>query len=248
MKKISILLYISVVTLSCYATSSNEIEDKKNDCKMREVLPESEFLSLSDPEMKISGAYYGIGLAIARISNNITLKKDNDRHTSKESATQFDFSIIAGFGGNFYNRYYAGVELETFKRFHEKEKSKVNIGEYSISTVFGAISGINMDIRFGYQFPKYRTLPYFTFGFSKMRGSILLYKNSDEKPVRKQSFGSFYPTVGFGVEHKLNHKWNLRGDCRVSISSKDDSKKIGNYSLEGKPSKISFRLAVTRNI
>ncbi len=208
----------------------------------------NDFLELSEPERKVSGAYYGLGVTLSRTSNKLNVSKNQQASLKYDnSANQYDFSAIIGFGSAFYERYYAGVELDFFKRLPEKTKRKNEIGIIHSSNI-----GMNMDVRFGYQFPQHGTLAYLTAGFARIIGKAAFYRSNDNSPSAKKSFGSFYPTVGFGLEYKMNHKWNLRGDFRYSITNKDDNKYVkldaNEWKFDAKPNRFAIRFSVTRNI
>ncbi|GHT95109.1 hypothetical protein FACS1894122_12350 [Alphaproteobacteria bacterium] len=185
------------------------------------------------------------------------------------SANQYDLSLIAGFGAPFHKNWYAGIEFALFKRFGERKKDNGLIG-----IKHSSIIGMDMDVRLGYLFPQSGNLLYVTIGFTRILGRATFPQDKERRG--EVSFGSFYPTFGFGIEHKINHNWNIRGDFRISLTSKDDNKshrsnkeevvkfdknkatdkdKVG-YSLDSgkdlkfdaKPARYSFRISITRNI
>jgi hypothetical protein len=208
-------------------------KDKLAD-EFKDELPE-----LSEPYRNVSGAYYGLGLGSSIISHKVTYSKGEDQKSDfKKNAHQFDVSLIAGFGAPFYDRYYAGIEFDIFKRFSKKTSYNDEIGIIHSSNI-----GLNMDVRFGYLFPEHGSMVYLTAGFARIVGRVTFDKGNTEG-----SFGSFYPTVGVGLEHKINHQWNVRGDFRMAITSKDDNKYSHNWKYEAKPNRIAFRVSITRNI
>jgi hypothetical protein len=197
----------------------------------------SDFQKLSEPERRISGAYYGLGLGASMMSHSILVRRAASDSTLKSTATQLDLSLILGFGSDFYNKYYAGIEFDMFKRFPVKRKKFTFEGQ-NVCVEHQASIGLNMDARFGYQLPHKGILPYVTVGFARVIGN-----------VNGSSFGSFYPTFGIGIEHKLNQKCNVRFDIRAALTSKEDQKTIGNYmTAESRPSKFSVRISFTRNL
>ncbi|MDR1982228.1 MAG: porin family protein [Holosporaceae bacterium] len=209
-----------------------------------------EFLELAEPQKNISGAYYGLGVTMSQISHRVKAIKNNvDETNFKKSNSQFDISVIGGFGAAFYKKYYAGIEMELFQRFSGKTKYKGEVGIAHSSAL-----GLNMDVRFGYLFPEHGYLVYTTVGFARVIGKVA-FKDTVQRRAKdpEGTFGSFYPTFGAGVEHKINHLWNVRGDFRISITSKDDNKSLrvsrnSNWKYEGKPSRLAFRISVTRSI
>lgn len=207
---------------------------------------DSDFQPLADPDRKISGAYYGVGLGMSDISNKLNVvKNDGTGLKRKQSANQFDLSLIGGFGTVLYQRYYAGVEFDFFKRLPKKTKWFENEG---VGVVHKSNIGLNMDVRFGYQFPQRGTMVYMTAGFARVLGEMLASSNG---ATTKLTFGSFFPTAGLGVEHQVNQSVNIRADARFSFGSKEKKHAIVNGTsceLQGKPNRIAFRLSVTRNI
>ncbi|MCR5224809.1 MAG: porin family protein [Alphaproteobacteria bacterium] len=209
----------------------------------------NELVELGEPCKYVSGAYYGLGLGLSHISHKINaVKNSTENVTCKRNSNQYDISLIGGFGSAFYKRYYAGIELELFKRL---KGSDANKDDFSI--VFPSTIGLNMDVRFGYQFPESGSLVYVTVGFARVIGKASFKVNNARRGRRNEvSFGSFYPTFGAGVEYKINHNWNVRGDVRYSITSKDDNKhmRVNNtdWKFDAKPSRVAFRISITRNI
>ncbi|MDR2766486.1 MAG: porin family protein [Holosporaceae bacterium] len=213
--------------------------------------PKEEFLELSEPHRNVSGAYLGVGAGVSLISNSIHCKRDGQPDIDfKNSASQFDLSLILGFGAPFSGRYYAGIELELFKRLSEKT-SYHDTGLVGVRHVGNV--GFNMDVRFGYLLPERSSLVYVTVGFAKVLGRAV-FDNGDHqrKGDPTQAFGSYYPTLGVGAERKINQLWNVRGDLRFSVTSKDDNKNayVRNFhwKFEGKPSRIALRVSIIRNI
>ncbi|MDR3180257.1 MAG: porin family protein [Holosporaceae bacterium] len=214
---------------------------------------EDDFLELSEPHKTISGAYWGVGLGIANIKHklNATYGTTPERRESvslSSSANQYDFALIAGFGSAFYKKYYAGIDFLLFRRFSKKtEFADGEIGLRHTSSV-----GFDMDVRIGYLLPESGNLIYGTVGFARVVGSVVFKRNNQMDARYSTSFGSFYPTFGVGMEHKINDTWSIRGDLRMSITSKDDGKqcKVDNkvWIFDVKPSKLSIRLFVTHGI
>jgi hypothetical protein len=209
----------------------------------------SEFPPLEDPDRNISGAYWGAGVALSRMSSEVKITETEEKF--KKSDNQFDVSAIAGFGSPFDRKYYIGLEVELFKRSGGKVDYRgCDTGVTSVPTV-----GINMDLRFGYLFRKEGVLLYLTTGFGRIIGKVFFREKTDNPKKNNEisgSFGSFYPVFGLGVEYKMNHLWNVRGDFRAALTSKDDNdKRPGSDKLkkyEGKPGRIAFRLSFTRSI
>ena len=205
-----------------------------------------EFLELSDPARYVSGAYYGIGLGASPIKHKLVARNLDTNITERfsKSATQYDVSLLGGFGTSFYKDYYVGIEFEIMKRMKKNTEYNGDLG-----LKFSSQFGINMDVRFGYLFPQQGNMIYATLGFARTLGKVVAKTNG-----RKESeigFGSYYPTVGLGFEHKIDHNWNVRLDFRYSITSQDTDKRIyGNskWSCDIKPQRMGVRISVTKNI
>lgn len=217
------------------------------------VAPEEELQELDQPNKEINGAYWGLGLSVARTHHKIDLTKTvagvpnpTITHSSPSStAAQIEASFLVGFGTSFWSKYYTGLELEVFRRFRGKTSHFDDLHvEHSQNTSF------NFEGRLGYLFPKKGNMIYLTAGVSRLYSRAYF---GDDRSKNVTSFGSFFPTVGVGFEHRINAKWNVRFDYRYVISSKerDQGVKLNNkttYSYRGKPGRMSFRIAVTRNI
>ncbi len=205
-----------------------------------------DFVPLDEPEQRVTGAYYGLGYDLSFIKHKVSAESDNPKESKKvnKSATQSAISLLAGFGTGFYRDYYIGLEFEIMHRFSKKTSYDGEIG-----LKFPSQFGINMDVRFGYLFPKQGSMVYLTAGFSRTLGKVVV-KTQDGHEVER-GFGSYYPTIGLGVEYKLNPRWNVRLDGRYSITSKDSGNHLqGNkgWDYNVKPQRIGIRLALTRNI
>ncbi len=209
-----------------------------------------EFLPLGEPDRVISGAYYGIGIGSSSIKHEILASKNNGA-CSKYSSTsnQFEISAIAGFGTPILKRYYAGIEFEIFKRLSGKDHSFDGMHvQHCVNT------SMNMDVRIGYLFPLRGTLVYFTAGFARLFGRVSFDRDIGGRRRNESggSFGSFYPTLGVGVEYKFNQTWNGRCDYRYCITSKDDERgfNTGNavWKWRAKPNRMSVRLSLTRSM
>ncbi len=235
-------IVIALLTVAFYSVNAESTENTAKD--------DNEFIELGEPCKYVSGAYYGLGLGVSHISHKVNALKNNVGKVSmSKSSNQYDLSLIAGFGSAFYKRYYAGIELEMFKRFKGS-----NSGNDELTVVFPSTIGMNMDVRFGYQLPENGSLVYLTAGFARVLGktAFAVTTNNRKHKTIEVSHGSFYPTFGVGLEYKVNHNWNVRGDFRFSITSKDDNKYVrvnnSTWKFDAKPSRIAFRISVTRNI
>ncbi|MDR2794585.1 MAG: outer membrane beta-barrel protein [Holosporaceae bacterium] len=207
-----------------------------------------DFLELSEPHRTVSGAYWGMGVGIANIKHTLNATASGVSHSQSNSANQYDLALIAGFGSAFYKKYYAGIEFLLFKRLNKKTKfaDGESIGLRHTSNV-----GFDMDVRIGLQLPESGNLIYGTIGLARVVGSVVFMRGDQIDNRYSVSFGSFYPTFGLGLEHKINDFWNIRGDLRISLTSKDDGKQCKTdrtWTFDAKPSKFSIRLSVTYSI
>lgn len=209
-----------------------------------------DFQPLANPDRKVSGAYYGIGLGLSCISHKLNAeRKDKTEFSEKHSANQFDVSLIGGFGSAFYGRYYAGIEAELFKRLPKKKKRSSEIGSVYATDLGLSGLGVNMDVRFGYQFPQHGSLVYVTVGFARVIGWMEAYNNGLLET--RMSFGSYFPTAGLGIEYKINQTINICGDVRITFGSKEKKYAIidGNVlAFEAKPNRYAFRVSITKSI
>jgi hypothetical protein len=228
------------------STEFSEIDGK--------TVVEDDFQQLSEPERKVAGAYYGVGLMMSRIADSTLVSHNGNEREFKKTAVQPDLSAILGFGSAFFERYYAGVELRFFKRFAKNTSHTGELDGYRVALTHCASYGMDMDVRFGIQLPKRGALIYLTAGFARIIGETAIYRGDDPAPRAKRSFGSFYPTVGMGGEYKLNHDWNVRVDARLSVTSRDSRGNILRdspaevWTAAGKPNRMALGISFTRNI
>lgn len=252
---------VSAVSSFSNETGSSSEESSGEDANG--IIPvDTEFEALSNPYRAISGAYVGAGLDVSRIQNKVRLflgDKDGNVDKSpkiaeKQNVTQFDVSVIGGFGSVFYENWYVGLEFKFFKRLPEKKR---NFEEISI--ISKGCLGLNMDVRLGYQFPQNGVMVYASVGFARILGGMWAFdKTQNNKLLAKKTFGSFFPTAGVGVEYRLTQIWNIRADLRYSMGSRekkrflydDGSKKevadMPVRVLEGKPTRWSVGVSAVR--
>ncbi|MDR3151235.1 MAG: outer membrane beta-barrel protein [Holosporaceae bacterium] len=261
MKNVFLLVALSGLAACAFADEHNNVSPKKsekNNIAAEIPTTTDDFLELSEPYRTVGGAYFGVGLALSRITHKLNATKNNSNKINfKNSATQYDLSFIFGFGSAFYKSYYTGIEFSIFKRLSSNTKYADN---ESIGLKHSSILGLDMDVRLGYLFPESGNLAYFTVGFARVIGRTVFREYSTNRNIRgsaryiekEKSFGSFYPTFGCGIEHKLNQDWDVRCDLRMSITSKDDNKShtSGNndWSYDAKPSRFAIGISITRSI
>jgi hypothetical protein len=108
------LFFLSVFLCSAVFTANADTDTKTVNSKTE--TPE-DFLDLAEPQKNIGGAYYGLGVSLSMMSHSLTAVKTRPPEMNfKSSSTQYDFSLIGGFGAAFHKRYYAGIEMDFFKR------------------------------------------------------------------------------------------------------------------------------------
>lgn len=229
-----------------YGNGEVSFANKDVDAKTGEDAKQSEFQELGDPYKNIGGAYWGVGLGIARTQHKIEFSEGLSTETKQHSSSsgQAEISLLLGFGTAFHNRWYAGLEFEVFNRL----KGKTADYEDGLHIVHDSNMSFNFEGRFGYLFPEHGNLLYLTMGVSRLFGRVSFGSAKDSR----SSFGSFFPTVGLGVEHKLNSNWSMRADYRYVISSKDNEHEVATdskvYKYRGKADRMSFRLSFIRSI
>ena len=213
------------------------------------VNDDDDFIELDEPYQYVTGAYWGVTVGPTFVKHKLTATdKDakNVLQSTNISKTQFDFGLMAGFGASFYKDYYVGLETEILKRAGKGTYYKNENDAFGLK--FQPQFGLNMNVRFGYLFPKQGNMVYAMVGFSRTLGKAVG-KDDNDKRV-EQSFGSYFPTVGVGIEHKINYDWNIRLDVKYSITSKDSDKKMKKDEpvYGAKPQSMGIRLSITRNI
>lgn len=221
-----------------------------NGCVFAESSNNDDFMELDEPYQYITGAYWGISVGPTFVKHKLTAKNETTGISQKTdfSKTQFDLGLLAGFGTSFYKDYYVGIEMEAMNRFGKGTHYRNDTDPFGLK--FNSQFGLNMNVRFGYLFPKQGNMVYAMVGFSRTLGKVV-YKDASGKETER-SFGSYFPTVGIGFEHKINYDWNVRLDVKYSITSKDSDNRIRMNKVpwvyKVKPQSMGVRLSVTRNI
>ncbi|MDR1983028.1 MAG: hypothetical protein LBQ08_04525, partial [Holosporaceae bacterium] len=80
--------------------------------------------------------------------------------------------------------------------------------------------GINL--RCGYIFPKYESMVFLKIGISKVNGKY--YYNSGGAEVCNVNVNAFVPSIGVGVEKKINRKWGA--SLEANLPMKRNTKNI----------------------
>ncbi|MDR1551079.1 MAG: hypothetical protein LBS14_00095 [Holosporaceae bacterium] len=210
-----------------------------------------DFQQLAEPERRVTGAYYGSGVTLERITHNIQVEKyalqglravKVEEIGVESTRSTFAMSLLAGFGTAVYKDYYTGIETEFFWR--RAGSSKFN-EKGDVGVRHPATQGFGMDVRFGKQFPNRGLLVYTTVGFVRVLGRAMFHTYNAEG-----SFGSFFPALGGGVEYKINHLWNVRAYAKIALTNKDDNKLMKRlpYKYDGKSEYLSMGVSVTRSI
>lgn len=184
------------------------------------------FNPVGAPDEVFSGLYAGFGLDL--ISNECkyeifaTEKLDaNIKQGYKGSLRNFPYSFlgILGFGG-VYNRWcYLGVETELF--FRRGGGTKVN--DY-IKILSKNTYGFNFRLRGGYIFKQHGLMIYGTISADRSINHIAA-KKLEDGYTSYESFGSYHPSIGIGLEKKLRDNWGIRGEFVYTIGIWDDTGK-----------------------
>ena len=220
-----------------------------NGCVFAENLYKDDFMELDEPYQYVTGAYWGISVGPTFVKHKLTadVRTTGASQRTNISKTQFDLGLLAGFGTSFYRDYYVGIEVEMAKRFGKGTHYQNDTDPFGLK--FNSQFGLNMNVRFGYLFPKQGSMVYTLVGFSRTLGKVV-WKNPEGKETER-SFGSYFPVIGVGFEHKMNYDWNVRLDVKYSITSKDSDKRVykdAPWVYDVKPQSVGVRLSVTRNI
>lgn len=208
-----------------------------------------DLLELDEPYKYVTGAYWGVSVGPSFVSYKLDAHCEAAglKQNTNLSKTMWDMALLAGFGTSFYKDYYIGIEMELMKRKGKSVYFKEDTDVWGLK--FSPQFGFNMNLRLGYLFPKQGNMVYALLGFSRTLGKVVEKRN--DNIVNEKGFGSYYPVVGLGVEHKINHNWNVRMDVKYSISSKDSEdrrhgKDKWHYSV--RPKNVGVRFSITRNI
>ena len=243
---VSLVSFVNVIGADTSKTSS---VDKKNKEPISSL---DEFQPLSEPYRYISGAYCGAGVGYAFIPLKINTTYNDVTTEYKKKKAQPEIFLTAGFGSSFYKDYYAGLEMEFCKKF-SKRKSYHKDGVYGVE--HRPTFGLGMSVRFGYQMPLYKSMIYGSIGFSKLIGRSYV-KHEDKEYTA--SFGSYSPTLGLGIERRINYNWNIRLEGLYSVPKKKTKditrlETVANdqvtkhvYETKGRISRFAIRVYVTR--
>ena len=231
-----ILFSVSVLSF-CFSVNAKEAKTS--------ISPYSsdEFQELSEPYRYITGAFLGLGLGYASVPLKVNAKKTEApaaEFKAKKKKGQTEMSLLAGFGMAFRRNFYTGLDIEFCKRFSKHESPTPN---ENFKIVHHPTFGLNMYARLGYQFPLSGTMIYSAFGFAKLIGHLETV-NAENKKV-KSSFGTYSPTIGLGIEKRINYDWSIRLDAKYSLTKKK-TKEIEKFKYEGKVSKTAIKLYVTK--
>ena len=216
---------------------------------LAEISSSDDFMELDEPYKYVTGAYWGVSVGPTFVKHKLSAQNEGSGAAQRTnmSKTQLDLALLGGFGTSFYKDYYVGLEMELMNRcgkgiHYEKDDDALGLK-------FHSQFGLNMNVRFGYLFPKQGNMIYAIVGFSRTLGKVVG-RRSDESEV-EATFGSYYPVVGVGIEHKINYDWNVRLDVKYSITSKDSDRRVHANTMwkyDVKPQSVGVRFSVTRNI
>lgn len=208
-----------------------------------------DFMELDEPYRYVTGAYWGVGVGPTFVRHKLSAQNGSTGATQQTnlSKTQMDLALLGGFGTSFYKDYYVGIEMEMMKRCG-KGTHYANDSD-ALGLRFHSQFGLNMNVRFGYLFPKQGNMVYAMVGFSRTLGKVVEEGSGGEEATG--TFGSYYPIVGGGFEHKINYDWNARFDVKYSITSTDSDQRMyrnAAWKYDVKPRSVGVRFSLTRNI
>lgn len=221
----------------------------------------SKFSPVGAPDEVFSGMYVGLGLEL--ISNEckyeiLTVGNDgyklsgsiNAGYKSSVRTYPYSFLGIIGFGGVYNRFYYAGVETELFFRRGGGTKESNDIRIQTKNTY-----GFNFRLRGGYIFKQHGLMLYGTVSADRSINNIAAKKQAGEY-TGYESFGSYHPSIGIGLEKKLRDNWGIRGEFVYTIGIWDDTgkflKTIDNSTIANSPrfrataNKKSIKLSVVK--
>ncbi len=208
-----------------------------------------DLMALDQPYKYVTGAYWGVSFGPTFVKHKLSARNSSTGavQNTNTSKTQMDLALLGGFGTSFYKDYYVGIEMEMMNRFGKGTHYANDADVFGLK--FHSQFGLNMNVRFGYLFPKQGNMVYTMIGFSRTLGRVVE-RRANGKEIEK-TFGSYFPTVGIGFEHKIDYDWNVRFDVKYSITSKDSDKRAsGNaaWKYDAKPQSVGVRFSITRNI
>jgi len=219
----------------------------------------SKFSPVGAPDEVFSGMYVGLGLELISneckyeiLTHNELCNTIQNNHRGSIRTYPYSFLGIIGFGGVYNRFYYAGVETELFFRRGGGTKESNDIRIQTKNTY-----GFNFRLRGGYIFKQHGLMLYGTVSADRSINNIAAKKQNPEgEYTGYESFGSYHPSIGIGLEKKLRDNWGIRGEFVYTIGIWDDTGKFlktaDNSTIANSPrfrataNKKSIKLSVVK--
>ncbi len=169
-----------------------------------------------------------------------------------------DFGFFSRFGGNQKSRTHKITlpEVKDAKFSYEivkdnkttEKKVTYNLDSVSIDQSIDlkcqSTMGLSIKFRAGYVPHAKSYMPYIVFGCERfqhsLRSSVNITGSTDKHTSGYESFGSFHPLIGVGIEKKLKSNWSIRGELTYNIGVWDSTnKKLTNAIQSAKLSTLS---------
>ena len=221
-------------------TTQVDLEDKDGNKKQTDIVHSStNFTQMPNKESAKTRSFvttFGFGCG-GTFDNNIFLG--------------VDFGFFSRFGGNQKSCTHkitlpevkdAKFSYEIVKDDKTTEKKEViySLGSVSIDQSIDlkcqSTMGLSIKFRAGYVPHAKSYMPYIVFGCERfqhsLRSSINITGSTDKHTSGYESFGSFHPLIGVGIEKKLKSNWSIRGELTYNIGVWDSTNKKLNNSIQ----------------
>ena len=244
-KIVILVVFTSVSSIA----STIEYEDANN-----------KFSEVGRPDEVFSGIYAGFGCGLDFIDNKYEIAErpaygttalntviDITQRKGSINLSPYNIIAFAGFGGVFNRFYYLGFETELFVRRGGKTKHNGGVAIEAKSTY-----GFNFKLRGGYIFRPANIMLYTVLAVDRSINNISLKLKDQNKYTGDESFGSYHPLIGLGVEKKLRNNWSLRAEASYTIGIWDDTgKRIQAATnvlvpFKARANKKSIKLAIVK--
>lgn len=230
MKKSLVVCLGLLFNVYLFADEVQIIENDEESDVIAEETP-AELPELSEPIYNFSGMYTFIGAGYDTTGNKVRIT--NSRVNLKGRTRNLVLFGGIGCGGVFQDKYYLGIDFEAFRRSNGNEKT-INTTSISNSVLYSYVRahntlGIAIKSRIGYIRPGCSYMPYIIFGCERFQHQFRMVakQGNVSSSSNRDTYGSFYPVFGLGIEKKLNNNWSFRTEVTYNLGIWDDtSKKI----------------------
>lgn len=258
MKK-SLIVYCGLLLISC--GFAEEVQIVENDEESEVLAEESpvELPELADPIHNFSGMYAFAGAGYDTTGNKIRIGRSSVNFKGRTRNLALFGGV--GCGGVFQDKYYLGIDFELFRRSNggEKATNSVNLVTGSTNTVLQPYVrahntlGLAIKSRIGYIRPGCSYMPYIIFGCERFQHQLRIVSTTSGTSTdsNRDTYGSFHPIFGLGIEKKLMNNWSFRTEATYNLGIWDDTgKKIKSGSLtfpyKAKGNRTSFRIMLSK--